>query len=137
MTKNFKLEEFTRSDTSIVKGIKNVPNESQIINLKSLVTNLLQPIRELYGRPMKINSGFRSEELNKAVGGSATSDHRFGNAADVKVDNPKELFDIVINSGLQFDQLILYPTFIHLSYRKFGNRKQISYDSAKTFRTSE
>lgn len=128
VTENFTLEELCHSNTAVAKGLENIPNESQVENLRSLAINLLQPVRDLYGKPMIINSGFRSPEVNKAVNGSPTSDHMNGKATDVKTPNPRELFNLVRNSGLSFDQLILYPTFVHMSFRsKDTNRNQVLY----------
>jgi uncharacterized protein YcbK (DUF882 family) len=128
ISKNFTLEELCYSNTAVEKGLKNIPNENQVESLKTLVINLLQPIRDLYGKPMYINSGFRSPEVNKAVNGSPTSDHMNGKSADVKTDNPRALFNLVRNSGLSFDQIILYPTFVHMSFRsKETNRNQTLY----------
>ena len=128
ISKNFSLEEFTESNTAKSLGIDNTPNASQIKNLETLVIKLLQPVRDLYGKTMSINSGFRCKELNAAVGGSPTSDHMNGRSADVKVPNPRELFDLVRKSKLSFDQIILYPTFVHMSYRSdTSNRKQVLY----------
>lgn len=128
ITENFTLEELCHSNTAVAKGLENIPNASQVENLKSLAINLLQPVRDLYGKPMIINSGFRSQEVNKAVNGSPTSDHMNGKAADVRTPNPRELFNLVRNSGLSFDQLILYPTFVHMSFRsKDANRNQVLY----------
>ena len=128
VTENFTLEELCHSNTAVAKGLGNIPNESQVENLKSLAINLLQPVRDLYGKPMIINSGFRSPEVNKAVNGSPTSDHMNGKAADVRTPSPRELFNLVRNSGLSFDQLILYPTFVHMSFRsKDANRNQVLY----------
>lgn len=128
VTENFTLEELCHSNTAVAKGLENIPNASQVENLKSLAINLLQPVRDLYGKPMIINSGFRSPEVNKAVNGSPTSDHMNGKAADVRTSNPRELFNLVRNSGLSFDQLILYPTFVHMSFRsKDANRNQVLY----------
>lgn len=128
VTENFTLEELCHSNTAVAKGLANIPNESQVENLKSLAINLLQPVRDLYGKPMIINSGFRSPEVNKAVNGSPTSDHMNGKSADVRTPNPRELFNLVHNSGLSFDQLILYPTFVHMSFRsKDANRNQVLY----------
>lgn len=128
ITKNFTLEELCHSNTAQEKGLKNIPDENQIQNLKELATNILQPVRDMYGKPMYINSGFRSKEVNKAVGGVKTSLHIVGKAADVRTDNPRELFNIVRNSGLSFDQLILYPTFVHMSFRsRETNRNQLLY----------
>ena len=128
ITKNFTLEELCHSNTAVAKGLKNIPDEKKVENLKTLAINLLQPVRDIYGKPMYINSGFRSPEVNKAVNGSPTSDHMNGKSADVRTDNPRELFNLVRNSGLSFDQLILYPTFVHMSFRsKETNRNQVLY----------
>lgn len=128
LTKNFTLEELTDSTTAKKMGLNNKPDADQVENLKKLTTELLQPVRNIYGKPMYINSGFRSPALNKAVGGSATSDHMNGRSADVRTDNPRELFNLVKGSDLSFDQLILYPTFVHMSFRsEVQNRRQILY----------
>lgn len=124
LTKDFTLAEMTATDT----GLPNVPSKRHIVNMVMLATMLLQPVRDLYGNPMHINSGFRSPEVNKAVKGSSTSDHMLGRAADVRTPNPRQLFNLVRNSGLSFDQLILYPTFVHMSFRSPSeNRKQVLY----------
>lgn len=125
ITKNFKLSEFTHSDTAEKLGIDNIPSEFVIENITLLCTKLLQPLRSLYGKPMNINSGYRCDELNEAVGGVDTSDHRKGLAADVRCQNPKQLLTCLLSSGLVFDQAILYPTFLHLSYRPSRNREQV------------
>lgn len=127
LTNNFRLLEFTVSGTATARGIKNEPNEEQIENLHKLCSRLLQPLRELYNEPFKINSGFRSQELNKAVGGVPTSQHLKGQAADVRVAEPRKLLTELLKSGLIFDQAILYPTFLHLSYNSANNRKQVLY----------
>lgn len=127
LSKNFSLIEFTISATATARGIKNEPNQEQIENLRVLCSRLLQPLRELYNEPFKINSGFRSQELNKAVGGVPTSQHTKGQAADVRVNEPRKLLTELLKSGLVFDQAILYPTFLHLSYNSANNRKQVLY----------
>lgn len=127
LTTNFRLIEFTVSGTATARGIKNEPNETQVENLKVLCSRLLQPLRERYNEPFSINSGFRSTELNKAVGGVPTSQHTKGQAADVKVNEPRKLLTELLKSGLVFDQAILYPTFLHLSYNSANNRKQVLY----------
>ena len=91
---------------------------------------VLDPLREAYGKPIQVNSGFRCLALNKAVKGSATSDHMTGRAADITGGSPKEnkrLFYLIQELGLPFDQLIDEKNFswVHVSYRKEGNRKQI------------
>lgn len=128
ISKNFELREFTESSTAKLKGIANNPGINEVKAIENLVTKLLQPLRELYNKPMRINSGYRCPELNKAVGGVPTSQHVKGEAADIRTDNPRELFNLVRNSGLSFDQLILYPTFVHISFRsKDTNRNQVLY----------
>ena len=107
LTRNFTLLELTKSDTAIRKGIDNNPNADQIEKLKALCENILQPVRDHFGR-VKITSGFRSVELCEAIGSSARSQHARAEAADfevVGVDNA-ELFDW-IKDNLTPDQLIL------------------------------
>lgn len=125
ITKNFTLSEFIESDTADRLGIDNTPSEQAVENITLLCTKLLQPLRSLYGKPMYINSGYRCEELNKAVGGVESSQHRQGLAADVRCENPKALLSCLLSSGLMFDQAILYPTFLHLSYRPTRCRQQV------------
>ena len=107
LSRNFSLQELTKSDTAIRKGIDNEPNADQIDKLKALCENILQPVRDHFGR-VKITSGFRSPELCHAIGSSVNSQHSKAEAADfecIGVDNA-ELFDW-IKSNLQPDQLIL------------------------------
>ena len=107
LSRNFTLSELTKSDTAIRKGINNNPNAEQIEKLKSLCENILQPVRDHFGR-VKVTSGFRSPELCLAIGSSSNSQHARAEAADfecVGVDNV-ELFDW-IKSNLELDQLIL------------------------------
>lgn len=127
LSPNFKLKEFTQSATATRLSIENNPNQLQISKLELLVTQVLQPLRDAYNEAFFINSGFRSLALNKAVGGVPTSQHTFGEAADVRVANPRKLLQTLQASGLDFDQAILYPTFLHISYRSKSNRKQVLY----------
>lgn len=115
------------STTAKARGIQNIPNAEQIENLRKLCVRLLQPLRDLYNEPFIINSGFRNPELNKAVGGVPTSQHAKGKAADISVKEPRKLLAELLRSGLDFDQAILYPTFLHLSYHSGSNRKQVLY----------
>lgn len=128
LTKNFKLSEFTRSAKATELNIDNTPSPSEVANLKLLCEKLLQPLRDLYGDNMNINSGYRSVELNSAVGGVDSSQHTKGMAADIRCENPFELLKTLKNSKLEFDQAILYPTFLHLSYNANGNRMQVLYN---------
>ena len=107
LTRNFSLLELTKSDTAIRKGIDNNPNADQIEKLKALCENILQPVRDHFGR-VKVTSGFRSVELCTAIGSSANSQHAKAEAADFEcpgVDNA-ELADW-IHKNLPYDQLIL------------------------------
>jgi zinc D-Ala-D-Ala carboxypeptidase len=82
---HFTLEELTHSETAERKGLDNTPNETVIANLKVLCEQVLQPVREHYGKSVKVNSGYRSPEVNASVGGSKTSDHCKGQAADIEI----------------------------------------------------
>lgn len=127
LTKNFKLSEFERSQTAENNGIDNTIPEWAVSNIKLLCERLLQPVRDLYGKPMRVGSGYRCKELNEKVKGSKTSDHMKGKAADIHCESPKKLLEVLLDSGLDFDQAILYPTFLHMSYRADGNRKMVIY----------
>ena len=129
--KHFTIAELCKSDTADRKGIDNRCKKEHVANLTALVDNVLDPLREAYGKPIIVNSGFRSPALNKAVGGSATSDHMQGRAADITGGSPtenKKLFNLVQSLGLPFDQLIDEKNFawVHVSYRsEKENRKQV------------
>lgn len=117
----FTVSELSRSATAKQKGISNVPNQEQSDNLVKLTDNVLDPIRELWGKPITVNSGFRSLELNKAVGGASSSQHLKGQAADITTSTKsgnKELFFKIKDSGIPFDQLIDEADYswIHVSY---------------------
>lgn len=128
ITKDFSLEEFTDSEKARKNGIQNTPSPEHIQNIKLLCVKLLQPLRYLYGSPMHINSGFRCKELNDILPDSSdTSDHMNGLAADIRCKSPKKLLEVLLASNLIFDQAILYPTFLHLSYRPINNRNQVIY----------
>lgn len=127
LSNNFTLEELTHSATAKTKGITNAPNAEQVDNLGKLCVKLLQPLRTSYGEAFIINSGFRNQQLNQAVGGVPTSQHTKGQAADVHVKEPRKLLARLLELGLEFDQAILYPTFLHLSYNSANNRRQVLY----------
>ena len=129
--KFFTLRELTKSDTAIRKGIKNVPSKLEENILIALVENILDPLREAYGKPIIVTSGYRCEELNRLIGGSKTSQHRSGQAVDIRtiIDTPEEnkkLYDLIIKLNLPFDQLIDEHNFdwVHVSYSP-KHRKQI------------
>lgn len=108
LSKNFDLIEFTKSSTAYLHAIDNTPSENITFALSFGVNNILQPLRDMLGKPIKITSGYRSPALNKAVGGSPSSQHQFGLAADFVLDTPddySEAIDFIRNLPF-FDQLI-------------------------------
>lgn len=127
--KYFTIEELCKSSTANKLKINNTPNLEVIDNLEKLVKYILDPLRFKYGKPIEVNSGYRCEALNKAVGGSKTSHHLFGLAADItgksKIENEK-LFNLAQELNLPFDQLINEKDYswIHISYNK-NPRKQV------------
>lgn len=127
--KYFTIEEMTKSSTAKANGIDNTPSSEGVLKLQKLIEAVLDPLREWYGKPIKINSGYRCEALNEAVGGSDTSQHRLGEAADITVGTKKgnkKLFEY-IKDNLPFDQLINESNFswVHVSYREGRLRKQV------------
>lgn len=96
LSKNFTLEELINSPTAKAKKINNKPNKEVTENLTKLVTNILQPIRDKWNAPIVITSGYRSVELNKAVGGSPTSQHRTGDAADIRTKSDEEIDNLAL-----------------------------------------
>ncbi len=86
LTKNFTLKELTKSETAVRHDVDNTPNEEQIESLRLLCEKILQPVRDHYGKPVRINSAFRCAELNRLTGGSATSDHCKGQAVDFEIE---------------------------------------------------
>ena len=151
ISKNFTLAELTASNTSKRLGISNMPDKEGIHKLRLLATELLQPLRNAVG-PLRVTSGYRSESLNKAIGGSfkldengnyvALSQHCKCEAVDLQfvkrgsMDNMR-IFNALISQGLEFDQCILEfggstahtdsdnPDWIHISWKVTGNRRQI------------
>ena len=135
LSKNLALAEVTRSETAKRKGISNMPTPEHLENFKKLAENVFQPIREHFGVPIHISSGYRSAALNKAVGGSASSQHCTGEAIDIDMDGTAitnaQIFNF-IKDNLEFDQLIAEfpvnsnPAWVHVSYESSGKqRKQI------------
>jgi hypothetical protein len=131
LTKNFSLEEMTVTKSNL----KNEPTAEQIHYLTLLCENVLQPLRNIYGKSIKVNSGFRSDDVNKAIGGVATSQHCKGQAADITAGSPEEnekLFNIL--ASRPFDQLINEHNFtwVHVSFVPNGNRNQkLKFDGKK------
>ena len=131
LSKNFTLEEFTYSRIAIEQGLENIPNPQALLALKNLVTYLLQPLRNRYGGTIAITSGYRNEAVNLLAGGVRDSQHTKGEAADCYIaEGPEKLLQILLDSGLAFDQAIVYrrKKFLHLSYREGFNRRQVLYE---------
>ena len=132
-SEHFTIEELCRSQVAVCLGIDNQPKREDIIaNLKRLAFHTLEAVRLLNGnKPITITSGYRCKDLNRAVGGVATSQHQNGCAADFVVgsaEGNRRLFDKIKSSGsVPFDHLILEPKagWIHISYVEGGNRFQI------------
>lgn len=145
--KYFTLKELTESKTADKYGIKNEPNAAEKAALVKLVDKILDPLRESYGRPIIITSGFRCDQLNKKVGGATSSQHRRGEAADIrsKKDTPsenKKLWDLIVKLKLPFDQMINERNFdwVHVSYGARNRRQKLDaiYKNGKwTYKTSK
>ena len=131
MGKYFTINELTKSSTAQRLHINNSPTQEVKDNLNKLIDNVLDPLRELYGKPIIVNSGYRCIKLNKAVGGAKNSQHLVGQASDIRTvqntkESNKELFDLIKNSQLPFDQLINEYDYnwVHVSYSP-RNRRQV------------
>ncbi len=134
LTENFSLAEMTKSETALRQGLDNTPGEVEIENMRKLTENVLQPVRDHYERGVKVNSGFRHPDVNAAVGGSRTSDHCKGQAADIEIPGvPNAELAQWIADNLEFRQLILEfytpgipdSGWVHVSYVEGDNKKQI------------
>lgn len=125
LTEHFDYEELIASDTAKLGGIYNVPDDRQAACLALLAVEVLEPARQAYGKPIRVTSGYRSERLNKAVGGKPNSQHLRGQAADLVCDDLDALYDIIKEHG-NYDQLLLESNgkskWIHVSYNPDGNR---------------
>ena len=136
LSKNLTLREVTKSNTANRLGIDNTPEDFDIKNLRAIAEEVFQPLRDHFGVPLFVSSGFRSKKLNKAIGGSKYSQHMVGEALDIDADvygsvTNRELF-MFIKENLIFDQLIWEfgdddtPNWVHVSYKDKGqNRKQV------------
>ena len=133
LSKNFTLKEFTKSQTAERRDIDNTPNDEHLENAEFLFGNVVQKVRDNFG-PTTINSGYRGPELNEAVGGSSKSQHCHGQAADIEVPGVSN-YEVAkwITQNCDFDQVILEfytpgipdSGWVHVSYKKEGNRKYI------------
>jgi len=141
LSKNLVLAEVMRSETAKRKGISNMPTPEHIENFKKLAENVFQPIRDHFGVPIYISSGYRSKALNKAVGGSLSSQHCQGEAIDIDMDGTsitnKQIFDF-IKDNLIFDQMIwefgtdINPDWVHVSYESTGKQRKQILKAVKT-----
>tara|TARA_B100000700_G_C14851241_1_gene764039 strand:+ start:178 stop:642 length:465 start_codon:yes stop_codon:yes gene_type:complete len=133
LSKNFTLNEYTKSQTAIRRGIDNTPSDEHLSKAKSLFEYVVQPVRDNFGVTV-INSGYRGFLLNQAVGGSTTSQHCKGEAVDIECPGVAN-YDIAkwIQDNIDFDQLILEfytpgipdSGWVHVSYKSEGNRKSV------------
>lgn len=132
ISRNFSWSEFENSPIAKAKGILNVINTFEIRDsVKALVLKILQPLRDAWGQPLHVNSGYRCPKLNAAVGGAATSQHTKGEAADIKAEHPVKLAQLAYDLGLPYDQMIIYPTFVHFSHKLHGEqRRQVLYNKS-------
>jgi hypothetical protein len=134
LTANFTLSEMTKSETALRYGMDNTPTSSEIENLRILCGNVLQKVRDHYGTGVKVNSGFRHPLVNAKVGGSATSDHCKGFAADIEIPGIANA-DLAewIKDNCEFRQLILEfytpgipdSGWVHVSFNPADNKKQV------------
>ena len=134
LTKNFTLAEMVKSETALRHDMDNTPGEAEIENLKRLAEKVLQPVRDAYGKGVKVNSGYRHPEVNAKVGGSKTSDHCKGQAADIEIPGVANA-DLAkwITENLDFTQVILEfytpgvpdSGWVHVSYDPANLKKQV------------
>jgi|TARA_B100000925_G_scaffold73854_1_gene51806 zinc D-Ala-D-Ala carboxypeptidase len=132
LSKNFTLTEYTKSQTALRQGIDNTPGDEHLEAAKTLFEKVVQPVRDNFG-PTVINSGYRGPDLNKAVGGSATSQHCKGQAVDIEVPGVAN-YDVAewIKDNLDFDQVILEfytpgipdSGWVHVSYNNTGEQRK-------------
>jgi hypothetical protein len=135
ISKDFSYKEFEASPTADRKGICNVITSFAVRDaVKELVETVLQPLRNTVGHPLRISSGYRCPELNREVNGVPNSQHIKGEAADIAAADPYLLAKAVRNTPeiwKEVDQMILYPTFVHISHRKGGpQRRQLLYNKS-------
>ena len=138
ISKDFSYVEFEKTDVPGMQVKNTITSVDVRDSIKELVNTVIQPLRDAWGSSLAINSGYRCPEVNQAVGGVPTSQHTKGEAADVcpfgrngsgNIDTIRQLAQKASELKLPFDQMILYPTFVHLSHKKNGiQRGQILYN---------
>jgi zinc D-Ala-D-Ala carboxypeptidase len=133
LTNNFTLHELTKSETALRHNLDNTPSEEVVANLKLLAEKVLQPVRDHFAKGVKVNSGYRAPEVNAAVGGSRTSDHTKGMAADIEIPGvPNAELAQWIEENMEYTQLILEfytpgipdSGWVHVSYDPQNLKKQ-------------
>jgi len=132
LTANFSLSEMVKSETALRHDMDNTPGEAEIASLRLLCEKILQPVRDHYGKGVKVNSGFRHPDVNAKVGGSKTSDHCKGQAADIEIPGvPNADLAVWIMENLEYTQLILEfytgapdSGWVHVSYDPANLKKQ-------------
>ena len=144
LTANFSLEELTKSETALRFDLDNEANDEQLANLVALCECVLQPVRDHFGKGVKVNSGLRTPEVNAKVGGSKTSDHCRGQAADVEIPGVAnaDLAQWIVDN-LSFRQVILEfytpgipdSGWVHVSYNPGDNKKQVLTATKKDGKT--
>jgi zinc D-Ala-D-Ala carboxypeptidase len=144
LTKNFTLEEMTKSETALRHDLENTPGEQEISAMKLLAEKVLQPVRDHFGKGVKVNSGFRNQDVNQKVGGSRNSDHTRGQACDIEIPGvPNAELAEWIKDNLEFNQLILEfytpgvpdSGWVHVSYIPEANRNQVLTATKKDGKT--
>lgn len=136
LTKHFSVSELSRSEAAIRKDIDNTPPPEAVENLRALAENVLQPLRDKLGKPLRVNSAYRNHAVNQAIGSSSSSQHTKGEAADIEFPgvDTKALASLIVSLGLPFDQLILEfytpgdprSGWVHVSHKRGGpQRKEI------------
>ena len=136
LSPHFTLGELCKTSA---KGIDNTPSHAAVLNRKTLCENWLEPLRQRYNKPILINSGFRSEAVNKAIGGVKGSNHLTGCAVDIRVTGPEQairyaciLLDIADESKRDYDELLIERSpkgtyWLHFAVRPSGNRKKVRF----------
>lgn len=142
ISKDFSYVEFEKTDVPGMQVKNTITSVDVRDSIKELVDTVIQPLRDAWGKPLAINSGYRCPEVNKAVGGVPTSQHSRGEAADVcpfgrnghgDIEVVRQLAITARDLGLPFDQMILYPTFVHFSHKRNGTQRgQILYNRRYT-----